>query len=95
MAAEHRFVLADFVHVDDADRRHVYEAGRSHPMRPAVAHAAAKRDLVAHNKPASWTAPSILTPPEALGEQEVATAAAELEALERHATEPVRPVPTE
>ena len=94
MILEHRFVLADFVHVDDADRRHVYEAGRSYPMRPAVAHAAAKRDLVAHHKPANWTAPSILTPPEVLTEIEVAAAAAELEALERHAAEPARPAPT-
>ena len=64
-------------------------------MRPAVAHAAAKRDLVAHHKPANWTAPSILTPPEALSETEIAEAEAELETLERHAVEPVRPMPTE
>jgi hypothetical protein len=91
MILEHRFVLADFVHVDDAGHRHVYEAGRSYPMRPAVAHAAAKRDLVAHHKPPNWTAPSILTPPQLLSGDEVAAAAAELEALDRHGVEAVRP----
>jgi hypothetical protein len=62
-------------------------------MRPAVAHAAAKRDLVARHKPTNWTAPSILTPPEVLTETEVAAAAAELDALERHGVEPVRLAP--
>ena len=94
MMLEHRFVLADFEYLDAAGHWHVYEAGRSYPMRPPVAHAAAKRDLVAHHKPPNWTAPSILTPPEALTETEIATAAAELEALDRHAVEPVRPAPT-
>ncbi len=87
MILEHRFVLTDIEYLDAAGRRHVYEAGRSYSMRPAVAHAAAKRDLVAHHKPANWTAPSILTPPEVLSEIEVAAAAAELEALDRHAVE--------
>ena len=95
MILEHRFVLADFVHVDDAGHRHVYEAGRSYPMRPAVAHAAAKRDLVAHYKPPRWMQPSITTPAEVLTEAEVTVAEAELQALEQHAVEPVRPAPTE
>ncbi len=60
-----------------------------------MAHVAAKRDLVARRKPPNWTTPSILTPPEMLSEQEVVAAAAEFEALERHAVDPVRPMPTE
>ena len=88
-------MLAEYIHVDHAGSRHVYEVGRSYPIRAAVAHAAAKRDLVAHHKPASWAAPSILTPPEILSEAEVMAAAAELEALKRHAIEPLRPAPTE
>ena len=62
-------------------------------MRPAVAHAAAKRDLVARHKPTNWTAPSILTPPEVLTEIEVVVAATELEALDRRGVEPVRLAP--
>src|ERR671933_990142 len=93
MPTEHRFVLVDFEHLDAAGHRHVYEARRSYPMRAAVAHAAAERDLdfVAHHKPANWTEPSILTPPEVLSEIEVAAAAAELETLDRHAVESVEP----
>ena len=94
MSTEFRFVLTDFRCIGDGGAPRLYEAGRSFPMPPAVAHAAAKRDLVARHKPPNWTAPSILTPPEALTEIEVAAAAAELEALERHAAEPARPAPT-
>ena len=60
-----------------------------------MAHAAAKRDLVARRKPPNWTTPSILTRPERLCEQEVVVAAAEFEAIERHAVDPVRRMPKE
>ena len=87
MVSEHRFVLVDFTSPAGTGRRR-YEAGRSYPtMPPAVAHAAAKRDLVSHHKPARWSAPSLFTSPEVLTEAEVATAGAELEALARHAIE--------
>ena len=47
MIVEHRFVLADFISpAGNGTKR--YEAGRSYPMPPAVAHAVAKRDLVSH-----------------------------------------------
>ena len=87
MVFEHRFVLVDFTSPAGNGRRR-YEAGRSYPtMPPAVAHAAAKRDLVSHHKPARWSAPSLFTPPEVLTEAEIAAAGAELEALARHAVE--------
>ncbi len=95
MVLEHRFVLTDFTLLDADGHRHVYEAGRSYPMWPAVAHTAAKRNLIAHHKLPHWTRPSILTPPEALTEIEIAAAMTELEALEQHAAEPVRPAPME
>ncbi|MDQ3929490.1 MAG: hypothetical protein M3328_10130, partial [Chloroflexota bacterium] len=59
---EHRFVLADFEHLDAAGDRHVYEAGRSYSMPPAIAHAAARRDLVSDHKPPHWTRLGITTP---------------------------------
>ena len=93
MASEHRFVLADFNRLDPNGRLHAYEAGKHYPMPAAVAHAAAKRDLVARAKPPRWKPPSILTPPEVLSEIEVAEAEAELQALERHAVETTAAVP--
>ena len=87
MVFEHRFVLVNFTSPAGIGRRR-YEAGRSYPtMPPAVAHAAAKRDLVSHHKPARWSAPSLFTPSEVLTEAEIAAAGAELEALARHAVE--------
>lgn len=44
---EHRFVLLDFTARAAAGRPRLYEAGHSYPMPAAVAHAAARRDLVA------------------------------------------------
>ncbi len=85
MAAEHRFVLADFSWLGRDDRLHAYEAGKHYPMPPVVAHAVAKCELVAKGKPPRWERPSILTPPEVLSEIEVAEAEAELRALNRHA----------
>ena len=57
----------------------------------ALAHAAAKRDLVAAQRPVDWEPPSILRPPEVLTEAELAAAEAELRALQRHAFEVVDP----
>jgi hypothetical protein len=54
---------------------------------PTLAHAAAKRDLVAAQRPGDWEPPSILRPPEVLTEAELAAAEAELKALQRHAFE--------
>ena len=49
----------------------------------ALAHAAAKRELVAVERPVDWEPPSILRPPEVLTEAELAAAEAELKALQR------------
>ena len=92
MAAEHRFVLVDFTCPTSHGRPRLYEAGRSYPMPPAVAHAAAKRDLVAHRKLARWTPPSCLAAPVRLTAAEIEEAEAELLALERHAVEAPGPV---
>jgi hypothetical protein len=54
-------------------------------MRPALAHAAAKRGFIAKTQPVDWTAPSILRPHEVLTELEVTQAEDELKALQRHA----------
>ena len=88
MSPERRFVLADFICPVGRDLR-LYEAGRSYPMPPAVAHAAAKRDLVAHHKPPYWTPPSLFKVPEVLTAKEMVEAEAELQALEHHAAEPL------
>jgi hypothetical protein len=60
-------------------------------MPRALAHAAAKRELVAVQQPADWEPPSILRPLEVLTEAELAGAEAELKALQRHAFEIVDP----
>jgi hypothetical protein len=60
-------------------------------MPLALAHAAAKRELVAVERPVGWTQPSILKPPEVLTESELAEAEAELKDLQRHAFEIVDP----
>ncbi len=84
--AEHRFVLTDFTCPIPGGFR-LYEAGRSYLMPPALAHVAAKRDLVSHYKPPHWTPPSILTLPVAITAAEIEEAGAELQALEQHAAE--------
>jgi hypothetical protein len=58
-------------------------------MLPAVAHTAAKRDLVVHHKPPHWTPPSLFKTPETLTAMEIVEAEAELQALEYHAAEPL------
>ena len=94
MVSEHRFVLADFTWLSPNGRLHTYEAGKHYLMRAAVAHAAAKRGLVAKGKSPRWKPPSILTSPQVLTEIEVAEAETELQALEHHARPAVEPVET-
>ncbi len=95
MVSEHRFVLTDFNYLGRDGRLRAYEAGKHYLMLAAVAHAAAKRHLVARAKLPRWERPSILTPPEVLSEIEVAEAEAELQALEQHAAEIAAPVVSE
>ena len=56
-------------------------------MPRTLTHAAAKRELVAVERPVGWTPPSILRPLEVLTESELVEAEAELKALQRHAFE--------
>jgi hypothetical protein len=89
--SERRFVLLDFTHVHSAGCFSLYEAGDAYAMTRAVAHAAAKRGLVARKRPADWSPPSILKAPQVLTEAEVVEAEAELRALQRHALEVIGP----
>jgi hypothetical protein len=89
---ERRFVLVDFRYATDAvGHIRLYEAGNTYDMPRALAHAAAKRNLVALGQPPTWEAPSILRPPEVLTEAELAEAEAEMKALQRHAFGMVEP----
>jgi hypothetical protein len=80
---ERRFVLVDFWYTSDP-LGHVrfYEAGNSYDMPRALAHAAAKRELVAVAQPAGWTPPNILRPPEVLTEFEPVEAEVALEVVD-------------
>jgi hypothetical protein len=91
---ERRFVLVDFRYTNDV-MGHVrfYEAGNTHDMPRALDHAAAKRELVAIERPIDWEPPSILRSPEVLTESELTEAEAELKLLQRHAFEIVHPEP--
>ena len=91
MTAEYRFVLADFRCIGAGGAPRLYEAGRSYPMPPAVAHAAAKRGLVAKAKPPTWVSPGFGRRADVLTEADITAAGVELEALARHATEAERP----
>jgi hypothetical protein len=83
-----RFVLVDFRYASDVvGHIRLYEAGSTYDMPRALAHAAAKRELVAVQRPVDWELPSILKSPEMLTEAELAEAEAELKALQRHAFE--------
>jgi hypothetical protein len=62
-------------------------------MPPAVAHAAAKRELIAKAKPAHWTPPSLFKRAETLSAAEIAAAETELGALQRHGAEITGPGP--
>jgi len=89
---QRRFVLADFRYTSDVvGHIRLYEAGNTYDMPRALAHAAAKRELVAIERPIGWEPPSIVRPPEVLTESELAEAEAELQALQRHAFEIVHP----
>ena len=89
-----RFVLVDFRYTCRVlGHIRLYEAGNTYEMPRALAHAAAKRDLVATERPVNWEPPSILKPPEVLTEAELTAAEAELRALQRHAFEIVQPEP--
>ena len=81
-----RFVLSDVVgHI------RFYEVGQTYDMCRAVAHAAAKRGMVALEQPVDWMPPSIFRPPEMLTQSELVEAKAELKALQRHAFGIVNP----
>ena len=76
---ERRFVLVDFRYTNDVvGHVRLYEAGNTYDMPRALAHAAAKRELV--QRPVEWEQPSILRPPEVLTEPELAAAEGELRA---------------
>ena len=89
--SERRFALVDFTHMSREGYLRLYEAGHTYALPRAIAHAATKRELVAKQRPAHWTPPSMFRPPEALTEAEVIEAEAELRALQRHALEVVDP----
>ena len=89
--SEHRFVLVDFTHISNTRCLRVYEAGETSTMPRAVAHAAAKHGLVARERPADWSPPSILKSPEVLTEADVVDAEEELRALQRHALGVIEP----
>src|SRR5262249_7841213 len=89
---ERRFVLVDFRYTNDVvGHVRFCEAGNTYDMPRTLAYAAAKRELVAVERPIDWEPPSILRPPEVLTEAELAAAEAELQALRRHAFEIVNP----
>jgi hypothetical protein len=72
---ERRFVLVDFRYTNDVvGHIRLYEAGCTYAMRRGLAHAAAKRELVATERPVDWMPPSIFRPPEVLTELETVEA---------------------
>jgi hypothetical protein len=85
--SERRFALVDFTHMSRAGCLRLYEAGHTYTLPRAIAHAATKRELVAKQRPAHWTPPSMFQLPEVMTEAEVVDAGAELKALRRHALE--------
>lgn len=89
--SERRFALVDFTHMNRMGYLRLYEAGRTYALSRAIAHAATKRELLAKQRPAGWTPPSLFRQPEVLTEAEVIEAEAELRALQRHALELVDP----
>jgi hypothetical protein len=89
--SERRFVLADFTYMDRVGVLRLYEVGRTYKLSQAIAHAAAKRELVAKQPPAGWVLPNMFQLPKVLTEAEVIEAEAELKALQRHAFAVVDP----
>jgi hypothetical protein len=72
---ERRFALFDFRYTNNVvGHIRLYEAGNSYDMPRALAHAAAKRDLVAIQRLVDWEPPSLLRPPEVPSEAELAAA---------------------
>jgi hypothetical protein len=87
---ERRFVLVDFRYACNVvGHIRLYEAGNTYDMPRALAHAAAKRELVAMERPIGWEPPSIVRPPDVLTESELTEA--ELKLLQRHAFDIVNP----
>jgi hypothetical protein len=88
-----RFVLVDFSYISDPlGHIRLYEAGNRYDMTRALAHAAAKRDLIAVQRPGRLgTAEHPETARGADCEAELAAAEAELKALQRHGFEVVDP----
>ncbi len=76
----------------DSVRGRLYEAGKHYPMPPAIAHAAAKHDLVATAKPVHWAPPNFWARPATLTVIDITEAEAELLALDCHAVEMLEPV---
>ncbi len=93
MSAEFRFVLADFRCIGEGGAPRLHEAGRSFPMPPAVAHAAAKRELVAKARSPHWTPPNRFRRAETPSAAEIAAAEAELGALQCYGAEITDPGP--
>ncbi len=62
-------------------------------MLPAMAHTAAKHDLVAKAKPVHWAPPNLWARPTTLTMIDIAEAQAELQALELHTVEDVVSIP--
>ena len=50
--SDRRFALVDFTHMSRIGHLRLYEAGRTHMLPRAIAHAATKRELVAKRRPA-------------------------------------------
>jgi hypothetical protein len=83
---ERRFVLVDFRYTNDVvGHVRLNKAGCTYALPRGLAHAAAKRELVATERPVDWMPPSIFRPPEVLTETEAVKAEKELNALQRHA----------
>jgi hypothetical protein len=89
--SERRFVLVDFTHMNRAGCLRLYEAGHTYALPRAIAHAGAKRELVAKHRPPGWVPPNMFELPKVLTEAEVIEAEAELKALQRHALEVIGP----
>jgi hypothetical protein len=82
--SDRRFALVDFTHMSREGCLRLYEAGHTYTLPQAIAHAAAKRELIAKERPQHWTAPSVFQRPETLTEAEVFEAEVELKAMQRY-----------
>jgi hypothetical protein len=76
---ERMFVLVDFRLTSElVGHIRLYEAANTYDMPRAPAHAAAKGDFVAVDRPVDWEPPSMFRPPELLTDSELAESEAEL-----------------